>query len=149
MHPASSLLTPRDLHCISCPGRRCGRFQCRARWPAGLARLARGHLQWRCANRNGAFNAGKSSYVLKVTPSQSGLVRKSSSDEYNFFRGVGATVRINNINITAIYSLRYLDALIDSTNNSFSSINTSGLFRTEDDWKRRNNVSAQAIGISC
>ena len=56
---------------------------------------------------NGAFNAGKSSYVLKVTPSQNGLVRKSSSDEYNFFRGVGATVRINNINITAIY-LPYL-----------------------------------------
>lgn len=97
---------------------------------------------------NGAFNAGKSSYVLKVTPSQSGLVRKSSSDEYNFFRGVGATVCINNINITAMYSLRYLDALIDSTNNSFSSINTSGLFRTEGDWKRRNNVSVQAIAAN-
>ena len=47
-----------------------------------------------------------------------------------------------------MYSLRYLDALIDSTNNSFSSINTSGLFRTEGDWKRRNNVSAQAIAAN-
>ena len=36
---------------------------------------------------NGTFSADKSSNVLKVNPSQSGLSHKYSADEYNFFKG--------------------------------------------------------------
>ena len=45
------------------------------------------------------FGMGKSSYVLNVIPRNSGLKKYSSTDENNFFRGVGATVRLGKFEI--------------------------------------------------
>lgn len=95
-----------------------------------------------------AFFAGKSSYVLKVTPSQSGLTRKASTDEFNFFRGVGATAKFNRLTLTAFYSYRYYDATVDTTTNSFLSLYPSGLFRRSNDWSKRNILTMQVLSAN-
>ena len=97
---------------------------------------------------NGAFMAGKSSYVMKVTPSQIGLTRKASSDEINYFRGIGATAKFGNIQATAFYSFRYLNAKVDSLTNEFSTIDKTGLFRRASDFDKRHTVSSQVIGAN-
>lgn len=97
---------------------------------------------------NGAFSAGKSSNVLKVNPSQSGLNRKSSSDEYNFFRGIGATAQFDRLSFTALYSFRYYDASVDTLGNTFSSLYTSGIFRTSKDWSKRDNLSMRVFALN-
>ena len=97
---------------------------------------------------NGAFSAGKSSNVLKVNPSQSGLSRKYSADEYNFFRGIGATAQFDRLSFTALYSFRYYDASVDTLGNTFSSLYTSGIFRTSKDWSKRDNLSMRVFALN-
>lgn len=97
---------------------------------------------------NGAFSAGKSSNVLKVNPSQSGLSRKYSADEYNFFRGIGATAKFDRLSLTAFYSFRYYDASVDTLGNTFSSLYTSGIFRTSKDWSKRDNLSMRVFALN-
>jgi hypothetical protein len=95
---------------------------------------------------NGAFSAGKSSYVLKVMPQSSGLVRKASADEYNFFRGAGASAKLGNFTLTAFYSFRKLDA--DTTGGSFSSFKVDGLFRQMSDWNKRRSIDMQVVAAN-
>ena len=90
------------------------------------------------------FLIGKSSYVLNVVPTASGLRRSSSLQEFNFLRGVGTTVNFGNFDITAFYSYRKLSATADG--DSLSSFKQDGLFRTEADWAKRNNIGQQIIG---
>lgn len=97
---------------------------------------------------NGDFSAGKSSNVLKVNPSQSGLSRKYSADEYNFFRGIGATAKFDRLSLTAFYSFRYYDASVDTLGNTFSSLYTSGIFRTSKDWSKRDNLSMRVFALN-
>ncbi len=97
---------------------------------------------------NGAFNASKSGYVLKVTPTQNGLTRKASADEYNFLKGIGATIELKNLSITALYSFRYFDATTDTNTNTISSIYTGGLFRRPNDWDKRNALSMQVVAAN-
>src|SRR5665647_1136361 len=74
------------------------------------------------------FGMGKSSYVLNVIPRNSGLKKYGSTDENNFFRGVGATVHLGRFDVTAFYSNKMIDG--DTTNGSFSSMYKTGLHRT-------------------
>lgn len=97
---------------------------------------------------NGAFSAGKSSNVLKVNSSQSGLSRKYSADEYNFFRGIGATAKFDRLSLTAFYSFRCYDASVDTLGNTFSSLYTSGIFRTSKDWSKRDNLSMRVFALN-
>ena len=92
---------------------------------------------------NGAFSAGKSALVLKVMPQTSGLVKKSSTDEFNFFRGVGATAKFGKFSFSAFYSFRKLDA--DTIGGSFSSFYSTGIFNRESDFKKRKTVEQQVV----
>ena len=90
------------------------------------------------------FGMGKSSYVLNVSPRNSGLKKYSSVDEYNFFRGGGVTFRLNEFNISAFYSNKMIDA--DTINGSFSSIYKTGLHRTTSDFDKKHTVNQQIVG---
>ncbi|MDR0830593.1 MAG: helix-hairpin-helix domain-containing protein [Prevotellaceae bacterium] len=92
---------------------------------------------------NGAFNAGKSSLVLKVTPQNSGLAKKSGTDEFNFFRGIGATAKFGKFTFTALYSFRNMSA--DTTGGAFTTFKIDGLFRQNSDFERRNTVKRQVL----
>ncbi|HLP06510.1 MAG TPA: helix-hairpin-helix domain-containing protein [Paludibacter sp.] len=90
------------------------------------------------------FGTGKSAYVLNVYPRNSGLKKYSSTDETNFFRGAGATVRFGNLDITAFYSGKQVDG--DTVNGSFPSVYKTGLHRTDSEWSKKHTVNQQVAG---
>ncbi|MDR1544928.1 MAG: helix-hairpin-helix domain-containing protein [Prevotellaceae bacterium] len=92
---------------------------------------------------NGAFSAGKSSLVLQIMPQNSGLSKKSGTDEFNFFRGVGATAKLGSFSFTAFYSFRKMNA--DTTGGSFTTLKTDGLFRQNSDFLKRHAVEQQTV----
>lgn len=92
------------------------------------------------------FSVGKSSYVTNITPRNSGLKKYGSTDEYNFFRGAGVTLRIRNTDITTFYSNKKIDA--DTLGGVFSSINKTGYHRTESEILKRKTVHQQVAGFN-
>ena len=90
------------------------------------------------------FGMGKSSYVLNVTPRSSGLKKFSSTDESNFFRGGGATLRFGKFDFSAFYSNKMIDG--DTVNSTFTSIITTGYHRTLSDMSKRHTVNQQIAG---
>lgn len=87
---------------------------------------------------------GKSSLVTNITTRSQGLKRHASTDEYNFFRGVGATAEFDDFKISAFYSFRQMDA--DTSGGSFSSFKTDGLHRLPTDFERKRTVNQQVLG---
>lgn len=90
------------------------------------------------------FGIGKSSYVLNVTPRNSGLKKYSSTDENNFFRGGGVTYRFNKIDLSAFYSNKQIDG--DTVNGTFSSVIKTGYHRTVDETRKEHTVNQQILG---
>ncbi|MDR3652867.1 MAG: helix-hairpin-helix domain-containing protein [Paludibacter sp.] len=90
------------------------------------------------------FGMGKSSYVLNVTPRSSGLKKFSSTDESNFFRGGGATIRFKKFDVSVFYSNKMIDG--DTVNGSFSSNITTGYHRTLDELSKKHTVNQQIVG---
>lgn len=90
------------------------------------------------------FSMGKSAYVLQVNPRSTGLKKYTSTAEYNYFRGGGATLRLGKIDLTAFYSNRQIDG--DTTNGTFSTINQTGLHRTLKDLQKKGTINQQVIG---
>ncbi len=90
------------------------------------------------------FGMGKSSYVLNVTPRSSGLKKFSSTDEYNFFRGGGVTLKLAKFDVSAFYSNKMIDG--DTVNGSFSTIIKTGYHRTLDELSKKQTVNQQIIG---
>jgi len=93
------------------------------------------------------FSMGKSSYVLNVLPAAKGLTKTSSTNEYNFFRGAGATAKFGKFEITSFYSYRKLDGTLSSS-ESFTALKTDGLHRTANDWDKRHNITQQVFGAN-
>lgn len=92
------------------------------------------------------FRSGKSTSVVNVTAQSSGLKKFSSTDEFNFFRGIGATARFKGFDITAFYSYRKMDG--DTTGGSFSSFKTDGLHRTIGEMERKRTIDRQVLGFN-
>jgi len=90
------------------------------------------------------FSMGKSSYVLNVAPRNSGLKKFSSTDEYNFFRGGGATLKLGKFDLTAFYSNKMIDG--DTVNGTFPTIIKTGYHRTLDELAKKQTVNQQIIG---
>ncbi|MDP4238958.1 MAG: helix-hairpin-helix domain-containing protein [Bacteroidota bacterium] len=90
------------------------------------------------------FSIGKSSYVLNVTARNAGLMKYSSSDESNFFRGGGATLRLGKVDLTAFYSNKQIDG--DTANGTFSSIIKTGYHRTLKELSEKHTVNQQVVG---
>ena len=90
------------------------------------------------------FGVGKSSYVLNVTPRSSGLKKFSSTDENNFFRGGGATIRLGKFNLTSFYSNKMIDG--DTVNGTFQTVLKTGYHRTLDELSKKHTVNQQIIG---
>ena len=90
------------------------------------------------------FGMGKSSYVLNVTPRSSGLKKYSSTDEYNFFRGGGVTLKLAKFEVSAFYSNKMIDG--DTVNGTFSTIIKTGYHRTLEELSKKLTVNQQIIG---
>lgn len=91
------------------------------------------------------FSMGKSSYVLNVVSRNEGLKKFSSTDEYNFFRGGGATIRLpRNWETSVFYSNKMIDA--DTAGGVFSSIYKTGYHRTENELNKKHTICQQVAG---
>lgn len=84
--------------------------------------------------------------VLHISPRNNGLRKSSSTDEYYFLRGVGATLDIKKFQITAFYSYRKMDA--DTTGGTFSTIQTNGLHRKISELTKKRTLSTQIAGAN-
>jgi len=90
------------------------------------------------------YGMGKSSYVLNVTPRSSGLKKFSSTDEYNFFRGAGTTVKLGKFDVTFFCSNKKIDG--DTVNRTFPTIIKTGYHRTLDELSKKQTVNQQIFG---
>jgi hypothetical protein len=92
------------------------------------------------------FGIGKSSDVF--TPAQRnahGIVPHLSSDEVNFFRGGAMQMKFSSFDIALFYSQRKRDANFSNGNDS-ATLYDAGYFRTENEVKKRAQLSETAIG---
>lgn len=96
---------------------------------------------------------GKSPFVLNVKKNPFGLRPYTSVNESLFLRGAAATVGWRNFDLTAMYSNKKLsasqiavnDTLIADDGLAISSINMSGLHRTESEIARRNTLTEEIM----
>ena len=93
---------------------------------------------------NTNYGFGKSSMVTNVGTKINGLRKYSSTNEYNFLRGVGNTIKLGKIELSTFYSNKMIDG--DTINGSFSSIKIDGLHRTANDLSKKNTVNIQVFG---
>ncbi len=104
--------------------------------------------------RYSGFGAGKSSYVTSIKRGGQSIGRYSSVNEANFMRGAATTLGLGrNLELTSFISFRNRDGNI-ITNDSleideateFSSLQTSGLHRTQNEIDDENALKQQSYG---
>ena len=95
---------------------------------------------------NSGFTVGKSGYLATSLNNKQGIRKHSSTDEYNYFRGVAATFSLHKLwTLTGFYSHRNLDGTINEL-GELTSIYKTGLHRTDKESMKRNAASLQLMG---
>lgn len=103
-----------------------------------------------------SFGGGKSSYVMNVKKGGRAIKPYSSVNESNYMRGIATTMSIGkNIKTTVFGSVKKVDGsgiqqdtTIDTGFSQFSSINLSGLHRTQTEIDKKANVRQANAGLS-
>ncbi|HJF92789.1 MAG TPA: helix-hairpin-helix domain-containing protein [Mediterranea massiliensis] len=91
------------------------------------------------------FGLGKTFSLATAEYRTEGFRKHSSSDEYNYFRGVGGTVRlVSRWRVSAFYSHRDLDGVVED--GEITSIYKTGLHRTAKEAAKRHAFVMQAAG---
>lgn len=92
-----------------------------------------------------AFGMGKSFSLSTSDYHATGIRRHSSTDEYNYFRGVAATLRpAKRVEFSAFYSHRSLDGTLEDGN--IVSIYKTGLHRSQKEADKANAFNMQIAG---
>lgn len=97
------------------------------------------------------FTSGKGALMHGIAKQGIGLRPHTSADEINFFRGIAATIRLGNLQVTPFVSFRQRDSDIrrDSVGNkTFSSLGQSGLHRTPNEVANRFELSQYTFGVN-
>jgi hypothetical protein len=98
------------------------------------------------------MSAGKSAYVTNVRRNYQTLRPYRSLNENEFLRGVAATYRLSNIELTAFGSRKYISTNYANTDTPstnedlFSSIQLSGMHRTQTEIAYKDNVLQTIYG---
>jgi len=93
---------------------------------------------------NSDCSLGKSSAIATMGYKSTGIKKHSSTDEYNYFRGVAATYQENDFSFTGFYSYRNLDGIV--TDGVLNSIKNDGLHRIPREIERKNVADIQLMG---
>ena len=94
---------------------------------------------------NSNFRLGKTFSLTSSQYRASGIRKHSSADEYNYFRGVASTVQLlPHLDLSLFYSNRKLDGIIE--NGKVTSINETGLHRTQREADRKGNFTMEMSG---
>lgn len=88
---------------------------------------------------------GKTMYAFSFEGGSRGIKRYASTDEYNYFRGMAATVSLaKHTELSAFYSHRQLDGVV--VDGEISSIYTTGLHRSRKEVDKRHRFTLQTAG---
>ncbi|KAA6340850.1 hypothetical protein EZS27_011301 [termite gut metagenome] len=92
------------------------------------------------------YTMGKTVSSATIGTRKSGIKKHSSTDEYNYFQGVASAVKTGDFTLSAFYSHRSLDGIV--TDSTITSIQKTGLHRTEREAKRKEAFSLQLAGTN-
>ena len=90
------------------------------------------------------FTMGKTTSAGTLYTRNSGIKKHSSTDEYNYFRGLAATVQWGDFTVSGFYSHRSYDGIV--TDSTITSIQKTGLHRTAREAGRKNVATSQLMG---
>lgn len=90
---------------------------------------------------------GKAHYLSGKGYYRDGIERKSSTAEYNFLRGIAATIKAGNITeVSVLYSGRKIDGKVE--NGTFTSVLSTGYHRTENEISSKRAVWQHILGAN-
>lgn len=96
------------------------------------------------------FGFGKSPDVTSVVKRDVGLKAYTSVNEFAYLRGIASTVTVlKNVDFTPFFSFRKLDASVSTDangNNIITSINETGLHRTQTEINNKNSTEQLVYG---
>src|SRR6056297_446074 len=96
------------------------------------------------------FGMGKSPYVLNIRKRSQGLRKYSSTNENVFMRGAGTTIAIKNIDISAFFSYKNIDANIqDSVDNEIATVTSfqnTGIHATPSQMEDKDAIRENIVG---
>ena len=101
---------------------------------------AEGLIFWRAS----AFSKG-SDVIAPTRKNGSGIHPYLSTDENSFYQGIAASLEFSSIQVQMFYSNKSVNATIDSL-GQISSIDQSGLFRTENELHKQKSTRETMIG---
>lgn len=91
------------------------------------------------------FLMGKSAYLPSLTFRSGGIRKHSSTDEYNYFRGMAVAFDLNKLFVlSAFYSHRSMDGVVE--NDEITSIYKTGLHRSQKEADKMNVFTMQLAG---
>ena len=94
---------------------------------------------------NTDFLMGKSIYLSSLTFRNGGIRKHSSTDEYNYFRGVATAVELSkHLVLSAFYSHRSMDGVVKE--GEITSIYKTGLHRSQKEADKKNVFTMQLTG---
>ncbi len=85
--------------------------------------------------------------ISSVIKNSRGLQPYASSDENGFLRGAGIQIRLGTLDVTAFLSSKSINANV-TQDGSISSLDASGLFRTELEQKAKSSSTERIMGMS-
>lgn len=92
------------------------------------------------------YSLSRSTILTQAERRNNGFRRHYSTNEFDFFRGVGVTLRMKGWDWSFFYSRRYLSGSTDSL--TVTSLKMDGLHRLQRDWDKRNRVGMQSFGTN-
>ena len=88
---------------------------------------------------------GKTIYASSFNNRSAGIKSHSSTDEYNYFRGVATTVALTKrLSVSAFYSHRNMDGVV--TDGEITSVYKTGLHRSRKEADKKNLLTSQLTG---
>jgi len=83
-----------------------------------------------------------------VTRKNRNIVSYTSTDENNFFRGMGARINFGLISLAAFYSSKKIDAATDPVTSEITSLINTGLHRSESELLNKSSVNEKVYGVT-
>lgn len=90
------------------------------------------------------YALSRSAILSQAERRNNGFRRHYSTNESDFFRGVGATFSLKGLDMSLFYSDKKIDGSTDSL--LITSLKTDGLHRLQRDWDKRNQVKMRTMG---
>lgn len=108
-----------------------------------IVRSGQGLVLWQ------EYSMGKSENILAISKTNRGVRPFTSVEENMFFRGVATTLKFGNARLSLFYSQKNVDGNVvlgDTINPFFTSLQTTGYHRTENEIADKNAVQDRNIG---